>query len=62
MFSVKRDNPKQDYLDYLTRATRNRNVTRLEVHGKLLSKETAFSYGLTLEQYDEITVVLKSEV
>lgn len=62
MFEIIRANPTQDYLDFLTRSVRTKNITRLEHHVTKLAHETALSYGLTEKQYNEITVLLESEV
>lgn len=60
--TIIRENPTQDYLDYLKRSIRCSTKTKLEQHHTELSRQTAFSYGLSQKQYDEVTVLLESEV
>ena len=55
-----RNNKKQDYIDYLKRAIRNKkDISIYEEHIKELSKQIALSYGLTLAEYTEIGNDLK---
>ena len=56
------DSPSNDYWDYLKRSSRTGKYTMLEWHLTKLSKATADSYGLTDEQYNQITIVLESGV
>ena len=50
-----RDNKNQDYVEFLKRVIRNKTgLTLYTEHVKELSKQVALSYGLTLEEYDEI--------